>query len=121
MSLILSLKDEKLESIARRREELIEKAARQRQRFGEIHRQMAQPLLWADRGWSLMRTLQQNPILVSLGAAALVKLIFRRNNAFTARSGFWPMLAKWSGRLFEAWGVIGQIRRLFSSPAASRR
>jgi hypothetical protein len=110
----LSVKEEKLKSVALRRAELIDKAARQRYELTVYAHSLERPLIWAERGWSLMQMLRANPIVISFGVATLVKLITRRRKVESERkTSFWKGLTKWPARIVEAWGVFNQVRGFF--------
>ena len=87
----------RIESLRRRREALVLRAAAQRGELATINSQLHARLWPVDLGMALARTLRQRPLLAATGVAALVG---RRHRLVT-----------WGTRLLTLWQVVGVVRK----------
>jgi hypothetical protein len=92
-----------LTAIARRRAELVAKAAAQRSEFEHWLQPWQTPLAFVDRGMALARRIRAHPLALAMG----VLLLFRLG------SGRWSV---WAGRLWTGWQIYQSLHERHSRP-----
>jgi YqjK-like protein len=91
----------KLQNIAQRRAQLIEKSAQQRLQLAQISAQWRTPLAYADKGLALINLVKKHPIWVAGGSALILKLLRPKR------------IGKWLGRGLTAWQIARKLRSKF--------
>ena len=89
--------NERIESLRRRREALVLRAAAQRGELAAVNSQLHARLWPVDFGMALARTLRNRPLLAATGIAAFAG---RRHR-----------LVAWGTRLLTFWQLIGVVRK----------
>jgi len=90
--------NEKLAILAARKQQLIEKAAVQRQLIAQNMQSLHQPIVMADRGLQVLRYFRQYPVLM-IGISSLSGILIRR-----------LQVARFTALLQTGWSVFQLVR-----------
>ena len=93
--------NEKLLKLARRRENLVLEAAKQRVQLAQAVEVWREPLALAEQGLAAISFIKKHPILMAASTAVLVRLV---------RKSF---MGKWLGRGIMAWRLVRKLQSRF--------